>query len=225
MGVELPHPVINAQSLAYNFTNEGGVGGTFRLLKNIMGLWVVQECRRAWAAQGHDIGYPQLVDLAEAAPAFGPLAAMNDERWLPPGDMPARLRAYLSETSQPAPESMGALARCVLESLALEYRWVAERLDELAGQRAETIHIIGGGSQNALLNQFTADASGRTVIAGPVEATALGNVLVQAMAAGQLASLAEGRALVRRSFPTRTFEPGERSAWDEVYGRYLTLRP
>jgi rhamnulokinase len=119
---------------------------------------------------------------------------------------------------------MGALARCVLESLALEYRWVAERLDEMTGRRASTIHIIGGGSQNALLNQFTADATGRTVIAGPVEATALGNVLVQAMAAGQLGSLAEGRALVRRSFPTRVFEPGAREWWDEAYGRYLALR-
>jgi len=225
MGVELPHPIINAHSLAYNFTNEGGVGGTFRLLKNIMGLWVVQECRRAWATQGHDIGYPQLVDLAEAAPAFGPLAAMNDDRWLPPGDMPARLRAYFVETGQPAPESMGTLARCVLESLALEYRWVAERLDELTGRRAETIHIIGGGSQNALLNQFTADATGRAIIAGPVEATALGNVLVQAMAAGQLSSLAEGRALVRRSFPTRLFAPTAQGRWDEAYDRYVGLRP
>jgi rhamnulokinase len=224
MGVELPQPIINAQTLAYNFTNEGGVGGTTRLLKNIMGLWLVQECRRAWASQGQTYSYAQLMQLAEQAPAFASLVVASDERWLPPGDMPARIQAFCRETGQPVPETAGSLVRCALESLALEYRWVAERLDELTGEHQDTIHIIGGGAQNALLNQFTADATGRLVVAGPVEATALGNVLVQAMAGGHIASLAEGRALIRHSLPVQTFEPHSSQAWAATYQRYLHLK-
>ncbi len=224
MGVEVDKPVISAQSLAYNFTNEGGLGGTFRLLKNIMGLWLVQECRRTWAAEGQDFSYAQLAQLAEQAPAFGAHVVAGDQRWLAPGDMPRRLQAYCREMSLSAPDTPGGLVRCVLESLALEYRWVAERLEELTGRRLEIIHIIGGGAQNDLLNQLTADATGRRVVAGPVEATALGNVIVQAMAGGHLASLAEGRALVRQSFPVRTFEPRSSEAWEAAYQRYLGLK-
>jgi rhamnulokinase len=224
MGVEVPAPVITAQSLAYNFTNEGGVGGTFRLLKNIIGLWLVQECRRTWQNQGREYSYAELAQLAEAAPAFGPVVAPGDERFLAPGDMPARLRAYCRETGQSEPEAPGAVVRCALESLALEYRWVAERLDELAGRPHPVIHIIGGGAQNRLLNQLTADAAGRMVVAGPVEATALGNVLVQALALGHLGSLAEGRALVRAAFPVETFRPRPAEAWETAYQRYLKLR-
>ncbi len=173
MGVELPSPIISERSLAYNFTNEGGVGGTFRLLMNIMGLWLVQECRRTWASQGQEYSYNQLTQLAEQAPPFASLIVASNERFLAPGDMPERIRTYCCETGQPIPDSIGAIMRCIFESLALEYRWVAERLDELTGQRRSTIHIIGGGSSNTLLNQFTADATGRLVLAGPVEATAL----------------------------------------------------
>ncbi len=224
MGVEVSAPVITPQSLAFNFTNEGGVGGTFRLLKNIMGLWLVQECRRAWQSAGEDWAYAELMRLAEAAPAFTAVILPSDARFLPPGDMPARLRAFCRETGQPAPATPGAVIRCALESLALEYRWVAERLDELTGRAHPTIHIIGGGAQNALLNQFTADATGRAVLAGPVEATALGNVVVQALALGHLGSLAEGRALIRASFPVRAFEPRPTAAWEAAYQRYLALR-
>lgn len=224
MGVELPGPVINERSLAFNFTNEGGVAGTFRLLKNIMGLWLVQECRRAWASRGEDYSYAQLTQLAEQSPAFASLVVASDERFLAPGDMPARLGAFCRETGQVVPDSVGASVRCVLESLALEYRWVAERLDELTGQKLPVIHVIGGGAQNALLNQLTADATGRTVVAGPAEATALGNVLVQAIAGGHLASLAEGRALIRRSFPVQTFEPRSTAPWEAAYQRYLRLK-
>lgn len=224
MGVELSQPVIDERSLAYNFTNEGGVGGTFRLLKNIMGLWLVQECRRTWASQGDDFPYDQLTRLAEQAPAFASLILASDQRFLDPGDMPERIRAFCRETGQPAPDSVGAMVRCTLESLALEYRWVAERLDDLTGQRRPIIHIIGGGARNALLNQFTADATGRTVFAGPVEATALGNVMVQAIASGHLASLDEGRALIRRSFPVDIFEPRSPESWAEAYARYLRLK-
>jgi rhamnulokinase len=224
MGVEVPEPIINERSLVHNFTNEGGVGGTFRFLKNIMGLWLVQECRRVWASQSNNLSYDQLTQLAEGAPPFVSLLVASDDRFLAPGDMPERIRAYCRETGQPVPDSAGAMVRCIFESLAIEYRWVAERLDGLTGHKRQTIHIIGGGSRNALLNQFTANATGRLVLAGPVEATALGNVLVQAIATGHLASLAEGRDLIRKSFPVQPFEPVKNGAWDEAYARYLDLK-
>ena len=223
MGVELAQPVITAQALADNFTNEGGVGG-FRLLKNIMGLWLVQECRRAWASEGRHHSYAELTALAEQAPPFTALIDASDARWLAPGDMPARVRAGCLETGQPAPESKGAVVRCLLESLALEYRWVAERLEALTGRTYDTIHLIGGGAHNTLLNQFAADATGRQVVAGPVEATALGNVLVQAIAGGHLASVAEGRALVGVSFPLEVYAPRTGGSWAAAYGRYVAMK-
>ena len=224
MGVELDAPVINEQSLAYDITNEGGVGHTFRFLKNIMGLWLVQECRREWARAGRSFSYDELTRLAAEAPAFGPLVSPADYRFLAPGDMPSRIQAFCRETGQPVPETQGQIVRSALESLALEYRWVAERLDEILGRRRPTIHIFGGGSQNKLLNQFAADATGRTVIGGPVEATAIGNVLVQAIALGEIDGLAEGRSLVRDSFDVDIYEPQNTAAWDEAYDRYLRLR-
>jgi rhamnulokinase len=224
MGVELDQPIITEQSLAYDITNEGGVNGTFRFLKNIMGLWLVQECRRDWAHADQDLSYDDLTRLAARAPAFGPLVSLDDSRFLPPGDMPGRIRAFCRETGQAVPETKGEIVRCALESLALEYRWVAERLDEIVGHPLPTLHIFGGGSRNRLLNQFAADATGRTVVAGPVEATAIGNVLVQAIALGHLADLTEARALVRRSFEVETFETGDTDPWDQAYARYLELR-
>jgi rhamnulokinase len=232
MGIESPAPIINARSLAYNLTNEGGVGRTFRFLKNIMGLWLVQECRREWKRQGESLSYDDVAHMAAQAPAFGPLVALDGSRFLAPGDMPRRIVAYWRETGQVLPgaeelaqgEVRGAIVRCVLESLALEYRRVAEQLDELVGRRLPTIHIIGGGSQNRLLNQLTADATGRTVVAGPVEATSLGNILVQALALGHITSLSEGRSLIRRSCDVTTFEPRAADGWDEAYTRYLKLK-
>ena len=223
MGVEVTKPVITEQSLFYNFTNEGGVNDSFRLLKNIMGLWLVQECRREWTRAGKAYSYDDLTRLAAEAPAFGSLVDPADSRFLPPGDMPSRIQAFCRETGQTVPETKGEIVRCALESLALEYCWVAERLNELTEQQLPTVHIIGGGSQNRLLNQFTADATGRTVVAGPVEATAIGNVLLQALALGHISSLAEGRELVRRSFEVETFDPGDTAGWDEAYERYLTI--
>jgi rhamnulokinase len=224
MGVELDEPVINEHSLTYDITNEGGVGHTFRFLKNIMGLWLVQECRREWARAGQSFSYGELTRLAAEAPAFGPLVSPADYRFLAPGDMPGRIQAFCRETGQAVPETKGQIVRSALESLALEYRWVAERLDEILGHRRPTIHIFGGGSQNWLLNQFAADATGRTVIAGPVEATAIGNILVQAIALGEIESMAEGRALVRRSFDLETYKPRDTVAWDEAFDRYLQIR-
>jgi rhamnulokinase len=224
MGVENKEPVITEQSLAYDFTNEGGVNGTFRLLKNIMGLWLVQECRREWARAGTSYSYDELTRMASGAPAFGALVAVNDERFLPPGDMVSRIQTFCRATGQVVPDTRGEVIRCILESLALEYRWVTERLSELVARRLPAIHIIGGGSRNKLLNQFAANATGRTVVAGPVEATAIGNLLVQAIALSHLADLSEARALVRRSFEVESYEPKDLAAWDEAYERYLTLR-
>jgi rhamnulokinase len=223
MGVEVTEPIITRQSLELDFTNEGGVEGTFRFLKNIMGLWLVQECRREWARSGKSYSYEDLTSMAASAPAFGPLVALSDSRFLPPGAMPARIQGFCQETGQAVPETKGEIIRCALESLALEYRWVAERLDDMVGHPLPVVHIFGGGSQNRMLNQFAADATGRLVKSGPVEATAVGNVLVQARALGHLNSFDEGRALVRRSFSVETFEPGDTDAWTEAYHRYLAL--
>jgi len=224
MGVEISQPIITSESLAYNFTNEGGVNGTIRFLKNIMGLWLVQECRREWARLGSSFSYAELTAMAAEAPAFVGFVDPSDARFLPPGDMTARLQGYCRETGQAVPDSRPAVIRCALESLALEYRWVAERLEKLLGKRLPVIHIIGGGSQNRLLNQFTADATGREVIAGPVEATAIGNLLVQALGLGLLSSLPEARLIVRNSFDVTHYQPGERSAWEDAYGVYLELK-
>ncbi len=224
MGVESKMPIINDDMLAWNLTNEGGVGGTFRILKNIMGLWLVQECRREWQRAGDDHDYGEMVQMATDAPAFGPIVAPGDNGFLAPGDMCVRIRDFCRRTGQTPPETKGAVLRCALESLALEYRWVAERLDVLMGKHLETIHIIGGGALNELLDQLAANATGRTVVTGPIEATALGNVLVQAMALRDIGSIAEGREIVKASFNLKTFEPRDTAAWDDVYTRYLALR-
>ncbi|MEJ5311986.1 MAG: rhamnulokinase family protein [Anaerolineae bacterium] len=224
MGVESKVPIINDAMLAYNFTNEGGVDGTFRVLTNIMGLWLVQECRREWQRAGEEHDYGEMVKMAAAAPAFGPLIFPGDSRFFAPGDMTPRIQAFCRETGQGVPATKGEVLRCALESLALEYRWVAEKLDALTGKRLGTIHIIGGGAKNELLDQFAADATGRTVVTGPIEATALGNVLVQAIALGHISSVAAGREVVARSFELKTFEPRNTMAWDAAYQRYLLIR-
>ncbi|MBN1122280.1 MAG: rhamnulokinase [Anaerolineae bacterium] len=224
MGVELDQPLIDAESLAANMTNEGGVDNKIRFLKNIVGLWILQECRRQWSQRGFDHDYSQLSRMASEAPAFGPLVDPGDDRFLAPEDMVAAIQSYCRESGQAVPDDKGAIVRCVLESLAMEYRWVADQLDRLLGKEHSTIHIIGGGSQNQLLNQFTANATGKTVVAGPVEATAIGNILVQAAAMGGIDSLAEGREIVRKSFAVDTYRPEDASAWDQAYGRYRQLK-
>jgi sugar (pentulose or hexulose) kinase len=223
MGAELGQPVIDAQSLAFNLTNEGGVGGTFRFLKNIMGLWLVQESRRTWAREGEQLSYDDLTHLAMQAEPLRSLVDPDYADFFKPGDLPARMRAFCQRTGQPTPESRGAVVRCALESLALKYRWVLERIEAILGHRLEPIHVVGGGSQSQLLNQFTADATGRQVVAGPIEATAIGNLVVQAMALGDVASLAEGRRIVRDSFDVTIYEPATGPEWDEAYGRFQTI--
>jgi len=219
VGVETYAPIITPQSLAFNFTNEGGVAGTVRFSKNVMGLWLVQECRRAWAQSGDTLDYADLTALAEKSAPFVSFVDPDDEAFLRPGDMPARLREFCHKTGQPVPEDKGALMRCVFESLALKYRVVLERIEAMLGRRIEVIHIVGGGSQNYFLCQLTADATARPVIAGPAEATALGNVLVQAMALGHFSSLTEAREVVQQSFELVTYEPHPIDEWDEAYRR------
>ncbi len=223
MGIESVDPIINTQSLAFNATNEGAANGGFRVLKNIMGMWLLQECRREWLANGRMYDYGELAALAEAAPAFRSLIRPSDPVFLhasePGRTMTGRIQAACRDTGQPVPETPGEVTRCILESLALEYRATAEQLDVLHGSALPVIHIVGGGSRNALLNQLTADATGRTVVAGPVEATALGNVLVQAVATGHLESLAAGRRLVGSASDIATFTPNHRAAWDDAAAR------
>ena len=223
VGAEVAQPVINAQSLAGNFTNEGGVAGTVRLLKNVSGLWLLQECMRGWAERGEARSYEWLLAAAEAAPAFAALVDPDDPAFLHPADMPAALGEYCARTGQPAPAGQAALARCIFESLALKYRWVLEKLEAVLGYRLDVIHIVGGGALNGLLCQLTADATGRLVIAGPVEAAALGNALVQAMALGELASLAEARALLRESFELRRYEPRAGGGWEDAFQKLEAL--
>ena len=225
LGVEVPRPIINEATFRDNFTNEGGVAGTTRLLKNIMGLWLVQECRRTWARAGREYSYDELIARAQAAPAFAALVEPDDPSFLPPGDMPARLAAYCTRTGQRPPADEGAFVRCTLESLALKYRWTVGRLEAILGTTIRAIHVVGGGARNALLCQFTADACGVPVHAGPVEATAAGNVLLQAMALGRIGTLADARAIVARSFPVTTYEPRDTAAWQDAAGRFGALVP
>jgi rhamnulokinase len=198
MGLELDAPLINSHTLAANYTNEVGVGGKIRFLKNIAGLWLLQECRRAWAEQGHEYSYEQLTRMAsEARPNSG---MIDPDAFLEPGDMPAKIAAHCEANGQGVPQTHGEFARAILESLARRYHAVLEDLEKLSGRKIDTIHIVGGGSRNMLLNQFVARATGRRVIAGPSEATAIGNILVQAMGAGAVKDLVEARDVVRRSF-------------------------
>lgn len=223
LGIELPAPIINRDSLEKNFTNEIGHGGTVRFLKNIVGLWIIQECRRCWLAAGQELSYSDIEKAAAAAEPFRSLIHPNDSRFLKPGDMPARIREYCRETGQPLPESVGEISRCVLESLALLYAQTLADAAELAGRRIDRLHIVGGGSQNRTLNQFTADACGIAVLAGPVEATASGNILVQAIACGDVSGAAEVRQIVRNSFPLERFNPANPAAWEKARARFAGL--
>lgn len=218
VGVEVRAPILSDAAMQANFANEGGVCGTYRFLKNVMGLWLLQECRRVWA-QDRPVTYEELIELARRAPPFGPIVDPDDERFLRPTDMLAAIRSACEETGQPVPDTRGAVVRCILESLAVKYRWVVERLEAITGRPIRVIHIVGGGSRNELLCQLTADATGRPVYAGPAEATALGNALVQAMALGRLGGLDDIRAVVRRSVQVALYEPHPDPRWEEAAER------
>ncbi len=223
MGVETAEAVLTDQALNYNVTNEGGIDGTFRLLKNIMGLWLVQECKRSFERTGNTWDYSQLAQAASEAESFRSLINPDDGAFLSPGDMPTAIREWCQSHGEPVPETEGQLVRCALESLALKYRMVLGWMEELTGVPVEVIHIVGGGTQNELLNQFTADACAKPVITGPVEATALGNVLIQARAAGEIGSLAEIRSIVKNSFELKTYEPKHTANWQAAYERFRQL--
>jgi rhamnulokinase len=223
MGVECPEPVITDLGRDLNFTNEIGYGGSIRLLKNIIGLWLIQECRRDWAKGGKDYDYGMLGELAAQAAPFVSLINPADPRFVSPDDMPAKKAAFCRETAQPVPETPGAFVRCALESLALFYRITLRQLEKLIGKKIERLHIVGGGSRNHLLNQFTANALQIPVIAGPSECTALGNVLLQAIALGHLPSLPAAREVVRNSFEMAMVKPQDAAEWDKAFARFDEL--
>jgi rhamnulokinase len=216
MGVEVNKASLSARTQELNLTNEGGLDGTYRLLKNIMGLWLVQQCKRAFDARGAVYDYALLAKMAARSPALRSLVDPDDSRFLNPQDMPAAIQTFCRETRQTVPKTEGELIRCAYESLALKYRQVLGWLEELTGNRIDVIHIVGGGSKSKLLNQFTADACQRPVVAGPVEATAMGNLLVQARSDGELSSLSEIREVVRKSSEVITCSPGRGEPWENA---------
>lgn len=223
MGVEWPRPIINDQSRNLGFTNEIGCGDTVRLLKNIVGLWLIQESRRHWAKGGKKFDFAELEKQAAAAPAFVSLINPDDPRFLSPDDMPGKIAQFCQETGQPVPATIGACVRCIYESLALFYRVVLRRVERLVGRKIERLHIVGGGSKDATLNQFTANAIKIPVLAGPSECAALGNLLLQACALGHLESHEAAREIVRNSFELQTFAPQDTALWDAAAARFEKL--
>jgi rhamnulokinase len=213
----VPKAIINDKTFEYEFTNEGGVENTIRLLKNIMGLWLMQECKRQWQRDGIDLSYRELTAMAEKAEPFARHIKVDNSAFLAPGDMPKRINKYLTDTGQKTTNDKGLLIRIILESLAIRYRQVLEAIEDVTGKAIEVLHIVGGGIQNELLCQFTANAIGKKVITGPIEATASGNILMQAKAAGQIKSLAEIREIVRNSFELKQYQPQETALWEDRY--------
>ncbi len=221
LGTEMAGPLLSPETMELEFSNEGGVGGTYQLLKNIMGLWLLQECKREWDEQGKEIGFPELVRLAEQAAPFRSLVHPDDPRFFSPGGMADKIRSFCAETNQPIPQSEGEIARCILESLALRYRQALEQAEKLTGRVYGGLHMVGGGIQNELLCGFTANAIGKPVWAGPVEASAIGNMLMQLVALGECKDLREARELVAASFPVNVHEPEADAGWAEAYGKFL----
>lgn len=223
LGAEVKEPLISEAGLEHNFSCYGGVGGAWLIWKNIQALWVLQECIRAWEESGRPGGLDELIGLAEQAQPFGSLIDVDDRLFLTPGDFPSRIAEYCRRTGQEPPDDHGATVRCILESLALKYRYTFEKLQVVLGRKFSRIHIVGGGSRNTLLNRFTAGATGVTVVAGPAEATALGNFMAQLMALGEVQSPSDVREVLRRSFDTVTYLPRDAAGWDEAYERFLKL--
>lgn len=224
MGTELKDPLINDQSRAMNFANEGGVMNTIRFLKNIMGLWIIQESRRQWKREGQDYSFAQMEAWAKESRPFRSFVDVDDPSFATPGNMPERIRAFCRRTGQPVPETVGEVVRCIYESLALKYRSVVERIQTLMGRKAKVIHVVGGGTKDRFLSQMTADACGIPVAAGPEEATAIGNLMMQAIALGKVANVREARQIISASFEIKQYVPSlDRDLWDEAYGRYCAL--
>ena len=223
LGLELDSPIISDASYAANVTNEGGYNNTWRLLKNIMGLWVADQCRATWKAEGKDYSFAQLTAMLEGADPFKAFIEPDNPVFLAPGDMPARVIEFCRQSGQPLPADDAEVMATVFASLAYKYRYVLEQLIEVSGQNVHRLHIIGGGSKNALLNQMTANAIGRPVIAGPAEATAIGNAIVQLIAIGELGDVAQARAMLKETMNTVRFEPENTQAWNDNYKRFCAL--
>jgi rhamnulokinase len=222
MGIEMSIPIINDNALEANFTNEGGVEGTFRFLKNIMGLWPLQQCRKEWSTKTQ-YSYDRLMKLGADAAPFRSFIDPDDGMFFNPPSMQAAIQEYCRKTGQVVPEQVAEFVRCILESLALRYRTTFEQLRRLTGRRLSRVHIIGGGSQNQLLCQYAANAMGIPVTAGPVEATAIGNIMIQAHAMGHVGSLAEIRTVVSRSFQPVLYEPKNQVEWNAAYERFQNI--
>ena len=220
MGIETREPIITDESFAMNFTNEGGVEGTTRVLKNITGMWLLEQCRAVWKAAGKDYSYPQIVEMTSQAEPFAALIDPDDARFAAPTDMVAAIRSYCHDTNQPAPADDAAVMRCIFDSLALKYREVLDKLRRLAPFELRVLHVIGGGAQNDLLNRMTASATGLPVVAGPSEATAIGNIMVQAKALGLADTLQEMRSMTAASIETHRFEPENPDLWEDAYRKF-----
>jgi rhamnulokinase len=223
LGVECEKPVINDVTLDLNYTNEGGINRTIRLLKNIMGLWIYQECRRAWKKEGLSISYDEMDAMAEAAQPFQAFIDVDDESFYSPGNMPNKVISYCKRTGQKEPEDIGSIVRIVMESLAMKYRSSVEGLEKITGRNIPVLHIVGGGCKNKILSRYTANVLNRTVTAGPVEATAIGNVLAQLIALKEISDVNQARDVVKRSFPTEVYEPEATGIWEDAYSRYLQI--
>ncbi|WP_090817586.1 rhamnulokinase [Paenibacillus sp. yr247] len=223
LGTETKAPILTEPALAWNFTNEGGVYGTNRLLKNIMGLWLIQECKRTWEKEGKSISFTELVRLADQVKPFQSFIDPDDDMFLNPEHMPKKIQQYCRDTEQIVPQTEGEIVRCILESLALKYRFVLERTEQLSGTTYQGLHIVGGGIQNELLCQLTSNAIQREVWAGPVEGSALGNLVVQWIALGYIANLREARKLIRNSFPVKTYIPEDGAGWQEAYATFCQV--
>ena len=223
LGAEVKEPLISREGMDHNFSCYGGVGGAWLVWKNIQALWLLQECLRTWETGGQPYSIEHILDLAEKARPFGPLIDVDDRLFLTPGDLASRIVEYCRHTGQDVPAGPGEIVRCILESLAVKYRLTFANLQLVLGRKLSRIHIIGGGSRNSLLNRFTAGAAGVPVVAGPAEATSLGNVMAQLVAQGELGKPSEVRAVVRRSFDTVTYLPGDGAGWDEACGRFGAL--
>lgn len=223
LGTELDQPLVTPEAMELDFSNEGGVGNTYQLLKNIMGLWILQECKREWDEQGDSISFPDIVAQAECAEPFRSFIYPDDPSFYAPSGMIERIKAYCRKTSQPVPESTGEIARCVLESLALRYRQALEQMESLTGESFAGLHMVGGGIQNELLCQFTSNAIGRPVWTGPVEASAVGNMLMQLVALGKCSNLQEARRLVAASFPIDSYTASQSDDWNAAYDRFQKL--
>lgn len=220
MGIEVTAPIINIKSLQYNFTNEGGVDGTIRFLKNITGMWLLQQCKKSWS-EAREYTYEELISLAQKEKHFQSFVDTDAHELMNPQDMPQAIQAYCQKTHQPVPDSIGKMVRCIFDSLAMKYKFVLEQLRELSPYPIEVLHIIGGGSKNTYLNQLVSNALGIPVIAGPAEATAIGNIMMQARATNQVQSLADMRMIISASFECVTFYPQETESWNNAYQQYI----